>query len=209
MSAATAPISPGTTCASCGRAIARDETYSLTADRRAVCNDCAATAPGAAPVDPLASILAGRPASFVRSYRAGDQDEAARDLEAETRRLADAGYRLRAQSWAPAERPFVTGVFGVGVTLVGLFFLVLVTGGFFVGLLIGLLGLAILAAYAGNIRPAMLTATFEVQPEAVPAPGAGQRPAAERLRELESLRSEDLISDEELATRRAAVIDSI
>ncbi|MBI3752153.1 MAG: hypothetical protein HY263_10935 [Chloroflexi bacterium] len=203
---------PAVECASCGRAIAKDESYSLAADRRAVCNDCAASV--APPTeDALTAALAGSPPTIVRGYRGGAEGYAERALEAEGRRLAEHGYRLLSQAWAPGERPVITGVFGVMVTLAGLFFLLFVADGFLLALLTVLVGIALLAAYVGNIRPAVLTATFEAQRSdrsaSSPSPASVERPAADRLRELEALHAQGLITDAELATRREAVLDAL
>jgi hypothetical protein len=206
---------PGIDCASCHRAIALTETYSLTSDRRAICDECAVSVVAPTIEDPVVLAAAGRPSTIVRTYPGNDQVQAAGLLEAEARRFAPLGYRLRSQTWAASERPFVVGVFGAGAVLIGLFLLLLVEGGFLLGLVVGFVGVAVLAVYAGNTRQAGLTATFEAggdaDAQAHPgAPAGGQaRSAAERLRELQSLRAEGLITEDELATRRAAIIGSI
>jgi hypothetical protein len=201
-------------CSSCGRSIGRDETYALTSDRRPVCNDCMAAAePRLAAADPLAALIASHPPTVVRTYSGPDEAAAARALDSERRRLAEAGYGLLAQTWAPTERPIITGVAGVIVLLFGLFLTLFVAGGFLLGMISALVGLALLAAYAGNTRAGRLTATFQANPAAeLPAGDAASishRPAADRLRELEALKDAGLITDDELAARRSGILDSI
>lgn len=134
------------------------------------------------------------PAVVVRTYHGRTQADAAALFHRDATRLAGFGYRPVSQSWADG-RP------GVGRMLA-------------------------LGLWANSIRPdGTLTVTYALEASSIPpAPSREARPSpppgptesrrdtpdlASRLRQLNDARDAGLVTDEEYATKRAALLDDL
>jgi hypothetical protein len=163
------------------------------------------------PISPIEALTAGRPPSILRTYRTGTLDDASVSLATESAALADRGYRLVGQSWAPPERQLLTGIAGLALVLLGGLFLLFVN--VLLAILLLLVGMVFLIVYNDVSLVGMLTATFEAStstPDGTSRPdGHEARPALDRLMELDMLRDAAAISDEEYAARRTAILDAI
>ena len=164
-------------------------------------------------------LTADAPPSLIRTYQSADQGEAGTAMAAEMRELAKHGYRLVSQSWAAPERPILTGIAGLALLLIGLFF---VFGSPFVALVVILVGVVLLGAYSTGAKPGTLSASFEARTgphepangncdssHRAEAPRGDARSTRERLAELDELHHDAAITDEEYASRRSAILASI
>ncbi len=123
--------------------------------------------------------------------------------------MAEAGYRLTSQSWAAGERPTLTGLAGLLLLLIGLFFTV---GNAFIGMIVAVIGAVLLFVYWSADIDGTISATFE-RPTAQGATdhvaSEPSRSVRDRLLELDSLRDDGTITGEEHAERRSAILDQI
>ena len=170
-----------------------------------------ARVPEAVRPSPIEQLVEGDPPTIVRTYRSPTHDEAAAAMTTESSALAERGYRLVSQSWAAPEKRLLTGIAGLALVLTAIPFFGLVLGNLFVAVLILAIGIALLADHGGS-PPGSLTATFERRPELAATTRAGDtgaRTTRERLAELDGLHRDAVVSDEEYAARRAAILESI
>jgi hypothetical protein len=147
-------------------------------------------------------------------YRAATPDEAARLMAADAERLSGFGYALVSQSWAEPNRSSQVAlrVGGVIATLVGLLFL----AAFFVAVVIWVVAVLLFALSVGTADEGSLLATYErradpasatTEPTAAAEPGPiATVSARDRLLELTALRDEGLVTDDEWASKREAIL---
>ena len=138
------------------------------------------------PVDPL----------ITRSYK-GKPDVANAKFAADAARLASLGYN-------PVNQNYVQGSWGCGAFLLALL-LILAVG----------LGLLVLA-YLVIVKPdGTLTVTYQQAgtvmsaPVPIASPLAASASTEERLRQLEELRTGGLVTAEEYAAKRKAILDAL
>jgi hypothetical protein len=150
--------------------------------------------------------------TVAKAYHASKPEAAAAAMTADAERYAGLGYALVSQSWAEPNRStqIAFAVGGVIVALFGLLFLAVI----YVAIMIWAVAavLFILSALSGG--EGALLATFERRDAAKPAvaPAAAQAPgvpARDRLLELTQLRDDGLITEDEWAARREAILSGI
>jgi hypothetical protein len=193
-SQAAAPVR----CARCERAIDTGTEPYVLLDDGPTCEGCYRAGRPPAGTDPFAELLAGDPPSLVRLYRGSQQPDAVAEFEKEASSLATRGYLPSTQSWA-------TGQWGVGAWLIAVLACLLIA------LAIWLLVVAVFVfAFMLIVRPdGSLTVTYVRQTQqasAVPPPGAGNQSLSDRLTELDAARAAGLVSPEEHAEKRAAIL---
>ena len=181
-------------CTSCGRKIdPASEPYAYTTGGALVCMDCSTRPSTDSGTDPYAGLFASKPGSVIRTYHGQQQADAVTAFQWEAAAFAQRGYVPSSQSWAP-------GQWGAGA-FVAAILLMFVLVGFLVFL------------YLLIVKPeGTLTVTYVRQAEEAPAPAPPDDTAvspslARRLAELDEAMSAGLISAEERASKRAAILE--
>ena len=181
-------------CTSCGRKIdPASEPYAYATGGALVCMDCGTKPSGDTGTDPYAGLITSKPGSVIRTYRGRQQADAVAAFQWEAAAFAQRSYVRASQSWAP-------GQWGAGA-FVAAIFLMFVLVGFLVFL------------YLLVVKPeGTLTVTYvrqvEVEPAPVPPDDTALSPSlARRLAELDEATNAGLISAEERAAKRAAILE--
>ena len=165
-------------CVHCGKVVARD--------REQLCNQCGE--PFGPQADPLQAVVRDNPAAIVRVYRGRHHSDAIAAFQRDAQALAARGYAPTTQSWAQ-------GQYGCGAFLLALLLAVVL-----IGVLIFIYMLIVKAEGKLTVTYARATA---------PMPTEDQIPATElsdRLAQLDAARDAGLITADEHAAKRAAII---
>ena len=147
------------------------------------------------------------PATLIRTYRSTTADAASAQFSTDLAVLQRQGYSVVSQIWAdPPGAGIVSGVLAALCTFAAFCFLVLFQSLFFL-LVFG----AIAAVFAVQSLPrtneGTLAVTYTLGEPSRPAPSSAS--SSDRLRELDRLRSDGLISTAEYDAKRAEIIASL